>query len=84
MAGGENQRPTYGQVAKEYAEKECRVGDPTTLIAMDEAGRLRMANSEQYAPSSLPRKFLVLIGMPGPREAPDAISSVLFPHRFRP
>ena len=40
-------RPTYRQVAKKYAEKEGRIGDPTTLIVIDEADRLRMASLEQ-------------------------------------
>src|SRR6266852_4803915 len=40
-------QPTYGQVAREYGEQESRVGDPTTLIVIDEADRLRMASLEQ-------------------------------------
>jgi hypothetical protein len=40
-------QPTYTQVAKEYSVKEQKIGDPTTLILVDEADRLRMASLEQ-------------------------------------
>ena len=39
--------PTYGEVAKEYSIKELQIRDPTTLILVDEADRLRMASLEQ-------------------------------------
>jgi len=37
-------QPTYGQVAQEYAGRERQIGDPTTLILIDEADRLRMGS----------------------------------------
>jgi hypothetical protein len=40
-------QPTYGQVAREYSKKELQMIDPTTLILIDEADRLRMASLEQ-------------------------------------
>ena len=40
-------RPTYGQVSRKYGEKEDRIRDPTTLIVIDEADRLRIASLEQ-------------------------------------
>jgi len=36
-----------GEVAKEYSVKEMQIRDPTTLILIDEADRLRMASLEQ-------------------------------------
>jgi hypothetical protein len=39
--------PTYGEVAKEYGVKDMELGDPTALIIIDEADRLRMASLEQ-------------------------------------
>jgi len=39
-------QPTYGEVADEYGRKELQIGDPTTLILVDEADRLRMASLE--------------------------------------
>src|SRR5258708_3375398 len=32
---------TYGQVAREYSEKELQIIDPTSVILIDEADRLR-------------------------------------------
>jgi hypothetical protein len=40
-------QPTYGQVARGCSEKELQIKDPTTLILVDEADRLRMAGLEQ-------------------------------------
>ena len=40
-------QPTYGEVAKEYVQKEARIPDPTSLVLVDEADRLRMASLEQ-------------------------------------
>src|SRR5579872_253903 len=39
--------PTAEEVAKEYNIKNVRLADPTTLIIIDEADRLRMASLEQ-------------------------------------
>ncbi len=39
--------PTAEEVAKEYNIRNVRLADPTTLIIIDEAERLRMASLEQ-------------------------------------
>ena len=60
------------------------IGDPTTLIIIDEADRLRMASLEQVrAIFDAAEIGVILIGMPGLEKALGAVSAVLFPHRFR-
>jgi hypothetical protein len=58
-------RPTYGQVGKEYAEKESSIGDPTTLIVR----RGRPASDGKLGAVSAifdaQEIGLILIGMPG-------------------
>lgn len=82
-------QPTYTQVAKEYAVKEQKIGDPTTLILVDEADRLRMASLEQVrAIFDVGDIGLVLIGMPGLEKRlaryPQFYSRIGFVHEFRP
>jgi DNA transposition AAA+ family ATPase len=82
-------QPTYTQVAKEFAVKELKIGDPTTLILVDEADRLRMASLEQVrAIFDAGDIGLVLIGMPGLEKRlaryPQFYSRVGFVHEFRP
>jgi len=69
-------QPTYGQVAREYGEQESRVVDPTTLIVIDEADRLRMASLEQVRAIFDAQEIeLILIGMPGLEKPSRAIRS---------
>lgn len=59
-------QPSYGEVAREYGLKDARIPDPTTLILIDEADRLRMASLEQVrAIFDTSEIGIVLIGMPG-------------------
>jgi hypothetical protein len=81
--------PTYTDVAKDYSAKELKIGDPTTLILVDEADRLRMASLEQVrAIFDAGDIGLVLIGMPGLEKRlaryPQFYSRVGFVHEFRP
>lgn len=81
--------PTYGAIAKDYAEKEQAIGDPTTLILVDEADRMRMASLEQVrAIFDAGEVGLILIGMPGIEKRlaryPQFYSRIGFVHEFRP
>jgi DNA transposition AAA+ family ATPase len=81
--------PTYGEVAKEYSVKEMQIRDPTTLILIDEADRLRMASLEQVRAIFDAGKIgVILIGMPGLEKRlaryPQFYSRIGFVHEFRP
>lgn len=80
---------TFRQVADEFAARERQIKDPTTLIVIDEADRLRMASLEQArAIFDSGQIGLILIGMPGieKRMARYAqfYSRIGFVHEFRP
>jgi DNA transposition AAA+ family ATPase len=82
-------QPAYGQVAREYSEKELQIIDPTTLILIDEADRLRMASLEQVrAIFDAGEIAIILIGMPGLEKKlaryPQFYSPIGFVHEFRP
>ncbi len=78
-------QPTYGQVAQEYAGRERQIGDPTTLILIDEADRLRMASLEQVRAIFDAQEIgLILIRHARARKTPRAFySRIGFVHEFR-
>ena len=82
-------RPTYGEVAREDVEKEVHIADPTSLILVDEADRLRRASLDQVrAIFDEGRVGLILIGIPGLEKRlaryPQFYSRIGFVHEFRP
>ncbi|MDR3692091.1 MAG: AAA family ATPase [Fimbriimonas sp.] len=82
-------RPTYGEVARAYSIKEMEIADPTALILVDEADRLRMASLEQVrAIFDAGNIGMILVGMPGIEKRlaryPQFYSRIGFVHEFRP
>lgn len=76
-------------MAREYGIKNARIADPTTLILIDEADRLRMASLEQVrAIFDATEVGIVLIGMPGLEKRlaryAQFYSRIGFVHEFRP
>jgi DNA transposition AAA+ family ATPase len=82
-------RPTYLEVLGDYSARERAIADPTTLMLIDEADRLRMTSLEQIrAIFDEGSAGLVLIGMPGIEKRmarfPQFYSRIGFVHEFRP
>src|SRR5215472_5636974 len=81
--------PTYGEIAREYGMKDLQMSDPTKLIIIDEADRLRIASLEQVrAIFDAGEIGVILIGMPGLEKRlaryPQFYSRIGFVHEFRP
>lgn len=83
------QPPPYAELAREFSEREKAIADPTSLILVDEAERLKMASLEAtrdiFDRGGL---GLILIGMPGIEKRlaryPQLYSRIGFVHEFRP
>jgi hypothetical protein len=81
--------PTYQPVVEQFAARKKAIGDPTTLILLAEADRLRMSSLEQVRSIFDDGSFgLVLIGMPGIEKRmaryPQFYSRIGLVHEFRP
>ncbi|HEY3265582.1 MAG TPA: AAA family ATPase [Armatimonadota bacterium] len=81
-------RPPYTELAEEFARRENGMADPTNLVLIDEADRLRMASLEMARDIFDRNEIgLVLIGMPGMERRlaryPQFYSRIGFVHEFR-
>jgi len=80
--------PTYAEVARDYSKKELQIRDPTTLLVVDEADRLRMVSLEQVRAIFDAGEIGVILGMPGLEKKlarfPQFYSRIGFVHEFRP
>jgi DNA transposition AAA+ family ATPase len=81
--------PAYDEQARLCVQREKAIADPTTLVLVDEADRLKMAGLETLRDSFDRSQIgLILIGMPGIEKRlaryPQFYSRIGFVHEFRP
>lgn len=81
--------PAFGELARKFAEREKTIVDPTNLVLIDEADRLKMASLEAVRDVFDRSQIgLILIGMPGIQKRlaryPQFYSRIGFVHEFRP